>query len=142
MLCVCYSFIPIDYGEFADYHTGLALMFLPLVLYVDFVPNLVFLNIVGFMMLFIGYPLTYGYELTKDKVIAKIMNIIAINSSMICCGMSVTFVTRLNRQVELQMMEYFNLLNRLKEGLIVKNNTKKNNKILFANQAAIDIMKY
>lgn len=88
-------------------------MLLIAVMSVDFLPNLIFMNLLTFFFLFVGYPLTYGYEMTTEHIVNGIVTIITTNIAQIVFSMFIPFVSRLYRQVETQMKEYYRLLNRL-----------------------------
>ena len=110
-------------------------------MFVDFIPNMVFLNIIAIFILFFGFPLTYSHDLSVRKTfISKVVVLFTINLFVISVGAFVAWLEQLYYQVEEQVKEYLNLLNLLKEGLIVKTTVDGEDKILFANQAAKEIL--
>ena len=111
-------------------------------MYVDFIPNLVFQNIMALFIMFFGDYLTYGHDLTDKKTLmSKFSILISINFFIISVSAFIAKLEQLYYQIEEQMKEYLSLLNLLKEGLVIKTTVEGEDKILFANRAAIEILK-
>ena len=85
--------------QMCDYNQALSLAYIGIALSVDFIPNLIYLNVIALLVCFVSHPLIYEQELNMIHLVVKVVSVICIDIFYIYYIVAFSYIIRIYHRV-------------------------------------------